>query len=81
MTDYTRDLIERLIEECPIETSTEGLDDCCHFCGADARYKHMKRIGEPAGHWAEHEWDCPWVEATRFLGRDLGLNQVKARPE
>jgi len=72
MTDAV-DLIGRLVDDNPITSSTEGLDDCCFFCGAVPLFTFTPTYAE----WAHHEADCAWVEAMRFLGRDLGRHTQK----
>jgi hypothetical protein len=64
-------LIDRLSGDAPLTWSTEGIDDGCFFCGADATYasglKHR---------FAVHKADCSWVEARRLLGHDIAPHQV-----
>lgn len=70
-------LVERLVDDQPITWSTEGLDDGCFFCGAD-----YQSTFEGGYHTFAHHWvDCPWVEATKALGRELGLNTVNELTE
>lgn len=63
------ELVGRLVELDPWESSQEGLDDGCHFCysdryaGGGPEHQH-RRLGV-------HELDCAWVAGRRLLGLDL----------
>ena len=43
----------------PMQTSQEGLDDCCFFCGYDIVYGDRSQ---------PHEVDCTWFTARVALG-------------
>lgn len=70
------DLLRRLVDDDPIERSMEGLDDGCHWCGADPGYLHGANLtaADRADHIeyrCHHRADCPWVEARLRLGMPL----------
>jgi hypothetical protein len=67
--DELRSLVGRLADDEPLTTSSEGLDDGCFFCGADA-LSEVRSDGLVI--FAEHRTDCAWVEARRALGLGIG---------
>lgn len=69
--DRTVELLTALANDTPLTTSSEGLDDGCHFCGADTKYRTGSEL------YAIHEHNCPWILARRFLHMDIGIEQVQ----
>lgn len=71
-------LLHQIVAEGPVATSTEGLDDCCFFCGADAQWEWDRdgRWGY-SGPFAIHEYDCPWVLGRVLFGLGLGRDERK----
>jgi hypothetical protein len=69
-------MLEELAQVEPITWSTEGLDDGCLFCGADA-----KCVWEPEyERYAVHRPTCLWVRVRLLLGHDLGIHRVDGQP-
>lgn len=65
--------IEALVRPDPWETSGEGLDDACHFCGSGDR---TWAPGPDDPHWRRRYWHvhddtCPWVHALELLDHPL----------
>lgn len=57
MADDWKALCAELVDDNPRTWSTEGLDDCCFFCG-EWRYENNIQL---------HTEDCPWVRARKAL--------------
>ncbi len=83
-----RDLLERLVPEHdhPWSHSSEGLDDCCHYCGGWRHdwYSTWPEGSGPNGrphtfYW--HEPDCVWMEAMEYLGRSFDPLETHTRAE
>ena len=66
-------LINRLATDDPCTSSYEGLEDGCFFCDGWITYHGMDRT-------ADHEPDCPWVEARTLMGHGIAPHTIK-RPQ
>ena len=64
-------LITRLVEHDPWERSREGLDDCCHFCGA-VEFEHH---GD--GWTYLHRPGCPWIEGRELIDRPTTIGSTR----
>ncbi len=79
-----REILEDLCPNDPWTHSSEGLDDCCMFCGSGRWRRELP--SEDAPEWKrvtvyEHEHACAWIKAMAHLGRPLPFDHRTLTPD